>query len=118
MRAEGLEPSQAFWPNGFSYLYGFRRLGPAFEELGRVCGLDYPFTVSRNDPGLRCCPSSLYTFPAEFRRAWLGIAMLRFPRLWAVLHRRFPGEHSSSLKSAASAIPPRPHAFIASTYDK
>ena len=29
-------------------------------------------------------------------RAWLGIATLRrFPRIWAVLHRQFPGEHSS-----------------------
>ena len=27
----------------------------------------------------------------------------RFPRIWAVLHRRFPGEHSSFLKSVASA---------------
>jgi len=41
--------------------------------------------------GLRCCPSSLYTFPAASCRAWLGIATwMRFPRLWAVLHRRFP----------------------------
>jgi hypothetical protein len=32
---------------------------------------------------------------------------VRFPRIWAVLHRRFPGEHSSCLKSAAYAIPPR-----------
>ena len=28
-------------------------------------------------PGVRCCPSSLYTFPAISGRAWLGIAMLQ-----------------------------------------
>src|SRR6266567_603723 len=28
-------------------------------------------------PGVRCCPSSLYTFPAVSGRAWLGIAMLQ-----------------------------------------
>ena len=28
-------------------------------------------------PGVRCCPSSLYTFPASFSQAWLGIAMLQ-----------------------------------------
>src|SRR5208337_3602645 len=36
----------------------------------------------------------------------------RFPRVWAVLHRRFPGEHSSFLKSAAYAIPPRPRGWL------
>jgi hypothetical protein len=36
------------------------------------------------------------------RRAWLGIACDRFPRIWAVLHPRFPGGHSSCFKSLAS----------------
>jgi len=34
----------------------------------RVCGLDYPFTMLRtkdNPPEVRCCPSSLYTFPSR-----------------------------------------------------
>jgi hypothetical protein len=32
------------------------------------------------DPGPRCCPSSLYTFPAAGSlRAWLGIAISGFP---------------------------------------
>jgi hypothetical protein len=40
------------------------------------------------------------------RRVWLGIATkMRFPRIWAVLHRWFPNEHSNFLKSAAYAIP-------------
>ncbi len=41
----------------------------------------------------------------------------RVPRIWAVLLRRFPGEHSSCLKSAAYAIPPRPRGRSIS-YDK
>jgi len=30
VRAEGLEPSRALRPNGFSYHFGFRRRHPAF----------------------------------------------------------------------------------------
>jgi hypothetical protein len=41
-------------------------------------------------------------------RAWLGIAVERFPRVWAVLRPRFPAAHSKAFKSVASAIPPRP----------
>jgi hypothetical protein len=43
-------------------------------------------------PGFRCCPSSLYTFPFP------GLARdchCRFPRVWAVLHPRFPAAHSN-----------------------
>jgi hypothetical protein len=40
-----------------------------------VCGLDYPFTITAQS-GLRCCPSSLYTFrQGEPQPAWLGIGM-------------------------------------------
>jgi hypothetical protein len=35
-------------------------------------------------------------------RAWLGIACYRFPRIWAVLHLRFPEGHSTCFKSLAS----------------
>src|SRR6266852_4398996 len=61
VRAEGLEPSRALRPNGFSYP------STAFAALGclaRVWGLDYPFTFFPDTfPAYRCCPSSLYTFP-------------------------------------------------------
>ena len=44
----------------------------------RVRGLDYTFTIPHTR--FRCCPSSLYTFPAGvFLRAWLGIAISGFP---------------------------------------
>ena len=60
-------------------------------------------------PGIRCCPSSLYTFPAGvLLRAWLGIAISGFPEFEQFCIAGFPSEHSSFLKSAASAIPPRP----------
>ena len=61
MRAGGLEPPRPVRVCGFSYHFGFRR--PAT----RVRGLDYPFTIPRER--LRCCPSSLYTFP---KRSGLG----------------------------------------------
>ena len=69
-------------PADFHTVYGFRR--PEVRPLvgsRQVCGLDYPFTILRESPELRCCPSSLYTFPAD---AFPGLARdchLRFPRI-------------------------------------
>ena len=54
-------------PADFRAVYGFRRPDAVLRWSLRVlpvCGLDYPFTISRRDPGRRCRPSSLYTFPA------------------------------------------------------
>ena len=63
-------------PADFLTVCGFRRreVRP-LEDSRQVCGLDYPFTVLQKNPDLRCCPSSLYTFPAGLLRAWLGIAI-------------------------------------------
>ena len=57
-------------PTDFLTSYGFHRR----PDLA-VCGLDYPFTLARSH--LRCCPSSLYTFPLHsfVLGAWLGIAI-------------------------------------------
>ena len=99
VRAEGIEPSR---PCGLRI---FVPLPLSPPRQGRVRGLDYTFTIPH--ARFRCCPSSLYTFP----EALPGLARdchFRFPRLRAVLHRRFPDGHSSLLKSAASAISPRP----------
>jgi hypothetical protein len=55
MRAEGIEPSRPYGLRIFVPL----RLSPPRQRWVR--GLDYTFTIPR--VGLRCCPSSLYTFP-------------------------------------------------------
>ena len=94
MRAGGLEPPRPVRVCGFSYHFGFRRLG------SRVRGLDYPFTIPRER--FRCCPSSLYTFPENIR-AWLGIAIQGFPDFEQFYSAGFPDGHSISLKSAVSA---------------
>jgi len=61
------------------------------------------------DPGLRCCPSSLYTFPEKVSlRAWLGIAISGFPEFEQFCIAGFPASTQVSFKSSASAIPPRP----------
>ena len=75
MRAEGLEPSRTLRSNGFSY--PATAFAAAHRFRNGVWGLDYPFTMPGSAPGVRCCPSSLYTFPACSGRAWLGIAMLQ-----------------------------------------
>ena len=61
--AAGFEPTAP----GFIPL----RLAPPLPaRAGSVRGLDCPFTLGRK-PAVRCCPSSLYTFPVR-ARAGLG----------------------------------------------
>jgi len=105
MRAEGLEPPRAVKLRGFSYRL---RLSPP-RLAGRVCGLDYPFTVPGR-AGVRCCPSSLYTFPAGRLRPGLARDrhMTGFPEFGQFCIAGFPASTQVFLKSAASAIPPRP----------
>ena len=100
VRAEGIEPSRAVKLNGFSYRL---RLSPpgrdALKRMRQVCGLDYPFTVPRTIRGLGAArlvstPSRLECWMRQHQEACLpGLARdchFRFPRIWAVLHRRFP----------------------------
>jgi hypothetical protein len=75
VRAEGLEPSRALRPNGFSYP-STAFAAPAVLPQGLGSGLSL-HRVPDTFPDSRCCPSSLYTFPAVSGRAWLGIAMLQ-----------------------------------------
>ena len=60
---------------------------------------------------VRCCPSSLYTFPGACgcRGLGSGLPCARFPRIWAVLHPRFPGEHSIVSSPLRLPVSPRPH---------
>jgi len=74
VRAEGLEPSRTLRSNGFSYP------ATAFAAPAVLPGFGVwtiPSPCPDLAPGVGCCPSSLYTFPASFSRAWLGIAMLQ-----------------------------------------
>ena len=60
VRAEGLEPSRALRPNGFSYP------STAFAAPASSAGFGVwtiPSPCPDLAPSLRCCPSSLYTFP-------------------------------------------------------
>ena len=52
------------------------RFSPPLLPSRKVWGLDYPFTIP-DWFRLRCCPSSLYTFPDRISpiKAWLGIAI-------------------------------------------
>src|ERR1700687_6080041 len=62
----------------FRPVYGFRR--PA--SLGRFAVWTIPSPWPGSDPGVRCCPSSLYTFPAGMCRPGLARdCHHRFPRI-------------------------------------
>ncbi len=92
-----------------------RRFGALAPGLRSGLSLHRP----PEDPGLRCCPSSLYTFPARLLRAWLGIAISGFPEFGQFCFAGFPASTQVFLKSAASAIPPRPRGWsCAATYHR
>src|SRR2546430_14396068 len=60
-------------------------------------------------PGVRCCPSSLYTFPVGLRPGLARDRHVRgFPEFGQFCIARFRASTQVFLKSAASAIPPRP----------
>src|ERR1035437_6095616 len=79
VRAGGLDPPRALRPNGFSYP-STAFAAPAVLQQGLGSGLSL-HRVPDVFPVVRCCPSSLYTFPNRKAdcsgRAWLGIAMLQ-----------------------------------------
>ena len=72
VRAEGLEPSRTLRSNGFSYP-ATAFAAPAVLPGFGVWTIPSPCLGRFRD--VRCCPSSLYTFPAVSGRAWLGIAI-------------------------------------------
>ena len=95
VRAEGLEPSRTLRSNGFSYpstAFAAPAISPGFGVW------TIPSPCPDLTPGVRCCPSSLYTFPAVSGRAWLGIAML---------------QGSPNLSSSASPVSRRALKFFA-----
>ena len=77
-------------PADFRAVYGFRRPESSLAGApGLRSGL-YLHPIP-DDPGLRCCPSSLYTFPACLGRAWLGIAIFEgFPDFEQFCRASFP----------------------------
>src|SRR5262249_25497050 len=104
VRAEGIEPSRGYPQRIFVPSTAFAASPSAFAHW-RVRGLDYTFTVAR--ARLRCCPSSLYTFP--LLRAWLGIARLKVPPNLSSSASPVSRRALKSFKSVASTVPPRPH---------
>src|SRR6266436_4572118 len=70
-------------------------------------------------PGVRCCPSSLYTFPASFSQAWLGIAMLQgSPNLSSSAPPVSRRALKFALKSDASADSATPARFQGNTKER
>src|SRR5215472_16173174 len=101
-------PHRPFEPCGFSYR--LRLSPPRCSFRHPVCGLDYPFTVSRTIRGLGA--ARLVSTPSRLTscQAWLGIATDEevFPSLGSSASPVSQASTQVFLKSAASAIPPRP----------
>jgi len=118
VRAEGLEPSRTLRSNGFSYP---PRLSPPPTAFAMGFGVwTIPSPCPELAPGVRYCPSSLYTFPAVSGRAWLGIAMLQgSPNLSSSA----PPVSRRALKFFGLSpmrlpISPRPHGFKVARNDE
>jgi hypothetical protein len=94
-----LNRHSAFAPRDFRTCYGFRR--PSLPRCCAKSGLGSGLYLHR-------CARS----PPFGRRAWLGIACHRFPRVWAVLHRGFPREHSKTSSPLRLPVSPRPRTPI------
>ena len=95
---------RSFDPTDFLTSYDFRR---------RPIRTFVVWTIPSPCPGaprVRCCPSSLYTFLKLYAlRLGSGLPVERFPRIWAVLHRAFPREHSIvGLSPLRLPVSPRP----------
>ena len=101
VRAEGLEPTQALRPSGFSY---HLRLSP---PPSGVCGLDYPFTLPRNIRGLGA--ARLVSTPSRPDAFRPGLARDCHPCLrWGKF------EVSPNLSSSASPVSRRALKFVSS----
>ena len=102
MRAVGLEPTRAYAQRIFLPATAF-----AARAGRRVCGLDYPFTVRSPEAAVRCCPSSLYTFPAK------GLArdyhLTGFPEFGQFYIAGFPARTQVRSSPLRLPVPPRPH---------
>src|ERR1041384_8724591 len=86
--------------------YGFRR--PCFLAAGFGVWT-IPSPCPDLDPGVRCCPSSLYTFPAVQPGLARDCHVKGFPEFEQFCIAGFPASTQVLFKSSASAIPPRPH---------
>ena len=104
VRAEGVEPSRAFaGPTDFHTTSAFAAAALAFV----VWTIPSPSGAFRR----RCCPSSLYTFPADAVPSGLGSGspFQGFPDFEQFCIAGFPGEHSSfPLSPLRLPVPPRP----------
>ena len=116
MRAEGLEPSRTLRSNGFSYPSTAFAAPVSSQGLGSGLSLH---RVPDTFPVFRCCPSSLYTFPAVSSRAWLGIAISQgSPTLSSSASPVSRRALKFALKSDASADSATPAWFQVSTNER
>ena len=107
----GSRTPTALRPTDFLTIYGFRRpRRSALSTSARFVVWTIPSPYPGLEPERRCCPSSLYTFPSGTIHPGLArdCHFTGFPEFEQFCIAGFPREHSSSFKSVASTIPPRP----------
>jgi hypothetical protein len=109
-----LNPHGPFKPCGFSYRL---RLSPPERDTFRKVTPGLRSGLSLHHPPvaleLRCCPSSLYTFPAGVSTGLgSGLPFKVSPNLSSSASPVSQTSTQVFLKSAAYAIPPRPRAAV------
>ena len=107
-------PHEPLSSTDFHTVYGFRRPDAAFWS--DASGLRSGLSLHRppEDPGIRCCPSSLYTFPARTFRPGLArdCHVTGFPEFGQFCIAGFQASTQVSLSPLRLPVPPRPHGWL------
>jgi hypothetical protein len=100
VRAGGLEPPRGYPQRIFVPATAFAAPAPRKASQGSWSGLSlHPAPAARTSGGkLRGLGAARLVSTPSRCRAWLGIAVERFPRVWAVLRPRFPAAHSNRVQ--------------------
>src|ERR1700686_917208 len=109
VRAEGVEPSRAEAQRIFIPSTAFAARTRRFEA--HASGLRSGLSLHRppKDPGLRCCPSSLYTFPERRSGLGSGLPFQVSPNLGSSASPVSQASTQVSLSPLRLPVPPHPH---------
>jgi hypothetical protein len=117
VRAAGLEPAQALRPYGFSYQL---RLSPPWRLGGSpptrkfvVWTIPSPWRSLARRSRVRCCPSSLYTFPRRLRAKGLArdCHVTGFPEFGQFCIAGFPTRTQACSSPLRLPVSPRPQSI-------
>ena len=112
-----LNPHEPCGPTDFLTSYGFHRPERPFSRTASGLWSGLSLHLTRIHSGLRCCPSSLYTFLSETFRTRLArdCHFTGFPEFEQFCIVGFPASTQVGLSPLRLPVPPRPHGAVVYT---